>query len=425
MSMRYGLFGGTFDPVHNGHLALVRTLAAELSLDGVVLMPTAQPPHKLKTDLAPAAHRLAMCRLAAADCPGVTVSDWEIRQGGASFTADTLDALRREYPEAQWYLIVGADMFLTLDTWWRFADIAAAATLCTVPRDDVSRERLLDTAARLTAQGARCVVADMPKVAVSSTEVRRRVRGGESIRGLVPPAVEEYIMEENLYREGENTLPTDEQIVEILRRRLKPKRFVHSLAVAEEAVRLARRYGADPVKAKTAGLLHDIMKNTDPADQLQILTEFGILLSDVERGTEKLYHAMSGAAFIEHILGIHDRDILDAVRYHTTARAGMSVLERVLYLADFTSADRDYDDVEEMRRLVDVGMDEAMCYALTYTIRELLDKGSAIHPDTLAAYNELMIARRSHAERSAHHDADPAEPQSEKALDVSVPDDSL
>jgi len=176
-----------------------------------------------------------------------------------------------------------------------------------------------------------------------------------------------------------------------LRRRLKPKRFDHSLAVAEEAVRLATRYGADVQKARTAGLLHDVMKNTPPADQLQVLDNYGIAMSEVERGAEKLYHAMSGAAFAEHVLGITDRDILNAVRYHTTARAGMSLLEQVLYLADFTSADRDYDDVDVMRRLVDVSMEDAMAYALAYTIKDLVKKKKPIHPDTVAAFNEVTM----------------------------------
>ena len=390
MAKCYGLFGGTFDPIHSGHLALIRALSDTLSLDGVVLMPAARPPHKLKPDMASGEHRLAMCRLAAAECPGVIVSDWEIRQGGASFTADTLDHLRATYPEVQWHLFVGADMFLTLETWWRFSDIAAAATLCTVPRDDKDREDLLAHAAKLGEKGARCVVADMPPVDISSTELRRRVKAGESLCGLVPPAVEEYIMDNKLYRSTAPTLPTDEQIVDILRRRLKPKRFAHSLAVAEEAQRLAKLYGADPAKAKTAGLLHDIMKNEKPEDQLQILSEFGILMTEVERGAEKLYHAMSGAAFIRHILGVQDEDILNAVRYHTTARAGMSVLEQVLYLADFTSADRDYDDVDEMRRRVDIGIAPAMTYALSYTIHDLVKKEKPIHPDTVAAFNEWI-----------------------------------
>ena len=199
-----GLFGGTFDPIHGGHMALVRTLKDLLALDEVVLMPTAQPPHKLKSDTASAVHRLAMCRLAAAECDGVSVSDLEFRRGGASFTADTLDELRRERPDTEWYLFVGADMFLTLRTWYRFADIAKAAVLCTVPRDDADKARLLDHAAHLEAAGARCVVADMARADISSTELRRRICAGESTGGWLCPAVEAYIMEHELYKEQHN-----------------------------------------------------------------------------------------------------------------------------------------------------------------------------------------------------------------------------
>ncbi len=390
---RCGLFGGTFDPIHNGHMALVRTLKEQLALDEMVLMPTAQPPHKLKSEMAPAEDRLAMCRLAAADCPGVTVSQLEIARGGASFTADTLDALRRQYPDTEWYLCMGADMFLSVETWRRFADIAAAAVLCTVPRSDGDRARLLTHAARLEALGARCVVADMAKVDVSSTELRRRVHAGEPLGDLCPAAVADYIAAHRLYLTGDTALPTDEQIVEIIRGRLKPGRFAHSLAVAEEAERLARHYGADPAKARTAGLLHDIMKNTDPKEQLQIFSKFGILLTDVEAHSQKLWHAISGAVFAERVLGFTDREILDAVRYHTTARAEMSPLEQVLYLADFTSADRDYEDVDEMRRRVDISIACAMEYALSYTIRDLVKKQSPVHPDTLDAYNEIMLKK--------------------------------
>lgn len=187
------------------------------------------------------------------------------------------------------------------------------------------------------------------------------------------------------------TRPTDEQFIRIIKGRLTEKRFAHSLAVADEAYRLAVRYGCDPDKARTAGILHDILKDTSPQTQLQILNDFGILLSDVEKRAPKLWHARAGAVFIEQVLKLDDREIVEAVRYHTTAKAGMSVLEKVLYLADFTSADRDYDDVDEMRRLVDIGMVPAMRYALRYTIGELLEKQAPIHPDTLAAYNECMI----------------------------------
>jgi nicotinate-nucleotide adenylyltransferase len=217
----------------------------------VVLMPTAQPPHKLKNGMASAAHRLAMCRLAVADCPFVTVSDWEIQKGGASFTVETLEYLCTAYPDTQWYLFVGADMFLSIDTWFRFADIARYAVLCAVPRDGVTRDQLCEKAVALQAQGARTVVADMVAVDISSTALRDRVMQKQSLGGLVPPAVEAYIMKHELYQDMSGAPATDEQIVEILRGRLKPKRFAHSLAVAQEAERLAAQETAETLPPPT------------------------------------------------------------------------------------------------------------------------------------------------------------------------------
>lgn len=390
--MKIALFGGSFDPIHEGHLALVRTVAEQLSLDKVLLMPTGRPPHKLKLSATSDADRLAMCRLAVEGDPLVEVSSYEIEKGGASFTVDTLEALKTQYPDASWYLLVGADMFLTLSTWKRFDDIAKTAVLCTVPRDDVSVKELLAYAATLENAGAVCRVCEAPLVRVSSTAIRTAVQNGEPLDALVPPAVATYIDEHDLYK-GETTVDRNEQFKTIIRSRLLPDRYVHSLAVADEAKRLAVLYGADADKAYTAGLLHDIMKNTKSEGQLQILQDFGILLDNVEKCSPKLWHAKSGAAFIERVLGVDDEEIVTAVRYHTTARADMGLLERVLFLADFTSADRDYDDVDVMRRLVDDNADDAMMYALSYTIRELVSKGAPVHPDTLAAYNEIALKR--------------------------------
>lgn len=181
-----------------------------------------------------------------------------------------------------------------------------------------------------------------------------------------------------------------EKIKEILRGRLSPKRYIHSLCVADEAKRLAEKYGADKEKAYTAGLLHDITKNTPAEEQLKIFEDFGIMLDDVSRNAEKLWHAVSGAAYIEKTLGISDSEILSAVRYHTTAKKDMTRFEAILYLADFTSADRDYEDVFVMRTLVDKSMEDAMCYALSYTIKDLVEQGRQIHPDTMEAYNQII-----------------------------------
>ena len=112
------------------------------------------------------------------------------------------------------------------------------------------------------------------------------------------------------------------------------------------------------------------------------------MLNSVEQNAEKLWHAISGAAYVEHLLGIDDREIIDAIRYHTTARGNMTLLDKVLYLADFTSIDRDYDDVDVMRKLVDKSMNEALLYALSYSIKDLISSGRVLHLDTINAYND-------------------------------------
>ena len=178
---------------------------------------------------------------------------------------------------------------------------------------------------------------------------------------------------------------------EILQKRLTPKRYNHSLCVADEAVRLAKKYGGDCDKAYLAGLLHDVTKNATEEEHLHIFSQFGIMLNDVEKNAEKLWHAISGAAYAQYVLGVDDSEIITAIRYHTTAREDMTQLEKLLYLADFTSADRDYDDIDIMRQKVEISMEAALDYALSYTINDLVSRGKALHLDTVKAYNQNAL----------------------------------
>ena len=187
---------------------------------------------------------------------------------------------------------------------------------------------------------------------------------------------------------------TDEKIITLIRSKLNADRFNHSLNVADSAKELALIYGADADKAYTAGLLHDVMKNASPEEQLGVLSEAGIELMPVERENKKLWHAIAGAAYVKFVMGIDDRDIIRAVRYHTTGRAGMSLLERIVYLADYISADRNYNGVEDMRRLCRSDSDEAILYALTFGIPDLVSKGRVIHPDSIDLYNEVIIKKQ-------------------------------
>ena len=182
--------------------------------------------------------------------------------------------------------------------------------------------------------------------------------------------------------------------VERIQSRLSEKRFLHSLNVAKEAERLSLLYGADPEKAYRCGLLHDVMKDDPPEAQREYIRQCGIELTAEEESSHKLWHSIAGAAYLERELGIKDQEMIFAVRYHTSARAGMGLLEKIVYLADFTSADRDYNGVDRMRQKVDRSLEEAMEEGLSFTVCELAGKSAVICRDTFEAYNEIMLGKK-------------------------------
>ncbi len=184
---------------------------------------------------------------------------------------------------------------------------------------------------------------------------------------------------------------TYKEYEEIIEKRMKAGRFKHSKNVAKEAVRLAKKYGADVQKAETAGILHDATKETPDSEQLELIERAGIVLTPLERSTRKLWHAISGAAFVQVELGITDEDIINSIRYHTTGRAGMSLLEKVIFIADFTSAERDYDGVDKMRKLADKDLDEAVLEGMSFTIADLAQRKLTIAPDTFMGYNDVSF----------------------------------
>jgi nicotinate-nucleotide adenylyltransferase len=198
--MRIGFFGGTFNPPHNGHLNLARHWSARLGLDTFLMIPTGRPPHKEPSDV-PGEMRLEMCRIAAAESGGlVEVSDFEVRREGKSYSVITLEALHERYPDSDIYMVMGADMFVTLETWYHFDRLRELATFCTMPRDGISAEELNAFRERLAALGCRGIVADEPELDISSSAIRERVQRGQPITGLVPAGVERYIAEHGLYQ---------------------------------------------------------------------------------------------------------------------------------------------------------------------------------------------------------------------------------
>ncbi len=184
-----------------------------------------------------------------------------------------------------------------------------------------------------------------------------------------------------------------QQYQSIVKEILSPKRYQHTLGVVDAAKDLAMRYGGDVQQAQIAGMLHDITKECSVPEQISFCAEFSIGLTNLELRSPKLLHAKTGAGYAQHRLGVDDPMILDALRYHTTGRRDMTKLDKILYLADYIEVNRDFPGVDEVRALIDQGLDVMMCQAMKQTIGELLDKPAPIHPDTFECYNQLLLER--------------------------------
>lgn len=381
------LYGGTFNPIHRGHLDICVRARHAVDARRVLLMPAAQPPHKSAGWLAPDQDRLAMCALAARDYDFIQVDDWEIRRGGRSYTVDTLGHLAAVFPEEELWLLIGTDMFLTFTQWHRWEEIGKMASLLVASREEGDRVQLLAQQQRLAERGVRSRLLQNPPMPMSSTRIREELRR-DGTTEKVCPQVLDYIREKELYLH-----PPEE--LDYLRRYIRPLmtdyRYRHSLGVEKQAVKMARRFGADQRKAALAGILHDVCKDMPKGALLQNILESGIINGIDFKASPQLIHSYAGALYLQSHMDIHDPEVIEAVRYHTTARAGMSLLETVVYLADLTSEDREYPDVGEMRRLCDTDLRKAMIHALTHTVKELTRKQKPICPDTLGACKEYGV----------------------------------
>lgn len=191
--MRIGLLGGTFDPIHYGHLIAAEQVREQLSLEEVWFLPASVPPHKQDAAVTSASHRLNMVTIAVQDHPQFRVSRLELERGGRSYTVDTLTVLKDRSPEYQFFFIVGADMVQDLPNWHRIDELIQLTQFVGLDRPGYSDVKLPEPIARSVQY------VTMPCVGISSTDIRNRVRTGRSIRYLVPDAVRNYIEEHRLY----------------------------------------------------------------------------------------------------------------------------------------------------------------------------------------------------------------------------------
>lgn len=391
--MKIGIFGGTFNPPHLGHLAAAKAAIETLHLDKLILIPDRIPPHKeLPRNPVSSEDRLEMTRIMGdrLDCPDVVeVSDMEMHRTGKSYTADTIRLLREQYPEEELWLMMGTDMFLTLHTWYQPEEIMSRTGILTFGRNHDDTQEIFDgqTAFLEEEYQAKVRVITLPGlVEVSSTQLREELAAGGG-QDYLDPAIYGYILREGLYGTRANlkqlSLPDLRAVSYSM---IFSRRIPHVRGTEWAAVQLAQKWGADEKDARRAAILHDCTKYWPLAKQLSKCTEYGILLDQVEQTNLPLLHSKSGAAVAQRMFGMPER-ICQAICWHTTGKADMTLLEKILYIADYAEPNRQWS--EEAMGLAMTDLDAGVLLGLENTIAFTRSRGREVHYRTLEARDWL------------------------------------
>ena len=381
---RIGIYGGSFNPPHVGHIRAARYAIEVLQLSKLLLVPACTAPHKTLPPNSPTPRqRCEMLDLAAET--GMEVCDIELSRGGTSFTCETVEQLRRQYPEQELILLMGTDMFLSFLTWRepeRIVRNASIGVFCRGEKDET--ESIREQKQKLEALRAVVYEVENPVTAISSTQLRRMLVF-QCAASFLPEKVGAYIAENGLYaaRKGYRNLSMTE-LEQVVTGLLKPNRVAHVLGCRDTAAQLARRWGADETDAARGGLLHDITKALDGSLQLTLCREYGIVLSEFSQNNPKTLHALTGSLVAERIFG-ENPAVVAAIRSHTTGKPGMNTLEKILYVADYMEPNRDFPGVETLRTLAFEDLDKALALGLTMTIDLLKQQGREISPESAEA----------------------------------------
>ena len=388
--MKIGIYGGTYNPPHTGHMQAAKQAVEILKLDRLLLIPDRIAPHKEIPAGSPTPEqRLQMLCVAAANQPKMEVSDIELKREGPSYSYLTVEALREQYPDAELILLMGTDMFLSFHTWREPERIWKHASLGVFFRGEKGeREKILTQKKVLEEAGAKVELVENQILSISSTQLRRLIAfdcAGE----YLPAGLWDFIRENNLYDAGADWKNLSlAQLEETVLPLLDKNRVAHVLGCRDAAVALAKHWGADENDAARAGLLHDITKALDGPLQLTLCREYGTILDEFSTRYPKTLHALTGSLVAERIFGENDA-VVSAICHHTTGKADMSLLEKIIYVADYMEPGRKFPGVEKLRELAYSDLDAALKLGLEITLAYLNTLGDEVSPASREALEFL------------------------------------
>lgn len=380
--MKIAIYGGTFNPPHRGHVESLQAVYEQAKPDRVLVIPASIPPHKeLAAGSPDAEKRLELTRLAFKELPYAEVTDMELTRTGKSYTSDTVAELLRKYPDAELMLAMGTDMFLSFETWHEYRYLIDNVTMLVFARREGEDEKIFKYGEYLESKyGAKINYIMHDPLPISSSEIRRLLprRLG---RELLPGVVFARIVKNGDYAAKPDFPWLREQSYTYL----SPKRIPHVQGCEWEAVRLAKRWGESEEDAAEAGILHDITKKLVLSEQLILSEKYGIINDTYETANVKLLHAKTGAALARDLFNISDR-VYSAIRWHTTGKPDMTLLEKIIYMADYIEPNRDFPGVDKLRKLAYEDLDAAMALGLKMSLEDIRSYGAEPYEVTVSAY---------------------------------------
>lgn len=381
---KIGFMGGSFHPIHVRHVEMAEEAFQSMQLDEIIFLPSGNPPHK-RIGYESAEDRFAMVQLAITGKEGMSASRIEIDRGGIIYTADSLILLKNRMPDTKFYYIIGEDTLYDLPN-WHTPDAVFSLTefiVCLRPGQDGNPYSF---AKGLEKRGARFHFLTLAEEDISSTHVREELLVNGFSHDL-HPAVMGYILCAGIY--GLQPLVDDfHKRFDELVRLLKPTRLMHTFSVVEFSVSLARQYGIAEKKAAQAAFFHDCAKYLSLEDMLSLTS--GMVLDDEMRHSTDLLHAAAGAELARTMFSVTDEDVLEAIRYHTTGRVGMTRLEMILFLADKLERTRKpYPGLYDMQILAHESLEKAMLRSLSSTLDYVNAKGFPVYSLTGEVFSWL------------------------------------
>lgn len=344
--MRIAIYGGSFNPVHNEHKNIVINAIKQFKIDKTFVVPSKIAPHK--QDARPLAfeHRFNMLKIAFSGENGVEISDFENKQNGVSYTYLTLQYFKNLYPDAELFFLVGTDMLKDFPTWKNPELILELATLLVTKRDG---DNFLEAEKFYYSHfDKKFVLSTYKGTSLSSTKINNYLKLGVSCQELLPHGVYEYIINNGLIK--------SDYLYEYVKNSLTEKRLRHTANVMTLSQKYAKRLDEDEKRATISALLHDVAKYKDASCYPDFYLDHFV--------PQPVVHQYLGAYIAKTELGIKDEDVLNAIRYHTSARRNMSKLEKIVFLADLLEEDRVFDGVDEIRKAVEADFDSGFKFAV-------------------------------------------------------------